>query len=120
MSKYDAKYWIKCLRDPGWVGRRDINEQIAAEMERLLKENGKHRNFIGHLKNNFLGNPHLKPKVVVAWIREHFIMTVDGCEHDLVKPEDTDRIQWGDYKVCIKCRSIVKPDGTIFMAGAED
>ena len=41
------------------------------------------------------------------------------CEHDPVTPADTDRIQWGEYKICAKCRSILNPDGSIFMQGPE-
>ncbi len=37
MSEYTPEYWIKCLRDPGWVGRQ-FNSQMADCFEKLLKE----------------------------------------------------------------------------------
>ncbi len=41
------------------------------------------------------------------------------CEHDLVTAGDTTHVKWGDYKVCLKCHAVVKPDGSVFMESAE-
>lgn len=36
MSEYTPEYWIKCLRDPGWVGRNAFHVQIADSFQEVV------------------------------------------------------------------------------------
>ena len=38
MTEYDTDYWLKCLRDPGWVGTPLVNKQMADHFEAKLKQ----------------------------------------------------------------------------------
>ncbi len=57
-------------------------------------------------------------RAAIAVLKPTEIIIRSECEHVLVTPADNKHIQWGDYKVCIECRSIISPDGSIFMQGA--